>query len=166
MSALGNCINALTKAKKGHIPYRDSKLTFLLRVQKELSDVHAQRACVRLHVKFLLYLGYTLMLLLKESLGGNAKTTLIVCCSPHKFNVEETLSALQFAARAKSIKNTVKVNKQRSVEELNRILAKLSKEFEMLKAYCTELEAEILRLNPKFDLNSIRKACVCGIELL
>lgn len=32
LSALGNCINALTKAKKGHIPYRDSKLTFLLRV--------------------------------------------------------------------------------------------------------------------------------------
>lgn len=59
--------------------------------------------------------------------------------------------------RAKSIKNTVKVNKQRSVEELNRILAKLSKEFEMLKAYCTELEAELLRLNPKFDFATLRK---------
>jgi hypothetical protein len=32
LSALGNCINALTKAKRTHIPYRDSKLTFILRV--------------------------------------------------------------------------------------------------------------------------------------
>ena len=37
LSALGNCINALTKAtgnKKPHIPYRDSKLTFILRVRE------------------------------------------------------------------------------------------------------------------------------------
>jgi hypothetical protein len=34
LSALGNCINALTKAKRTHIPYRDSKLTFILRVGK------------------------------------------------------------------------------------------------------------------------------------
>lgn len=35
LSALGNCINALTKSsggKKPHVPYRDSKLTFVLRV--------------------------------------------------------------------------------------------------------------------------------------
>jgi kinesin family member 5 len=35
LSALGNCINALTKGgggKKAHVPYRDSKLTFILRV--------------------------------------------------------------------------------------------------------------------------------------
>ncbi|CAM6005447.1 unnamed protein product, partial [Sphagnum balticum] len=30
LSALGNVINALTEAKVGHIPYRDSKLTRLL----------------------------------------------------------------------------------------------------------------------------------------
>ena len=59
--------------------------------------------------------------------------------------------------RAKSIKNNVKVNKQRSVEELNRLLAKLSKEFELLKIYCSELEAEIIRLNPKFDLALAKK---------
>jgi kinesin family protein 5 len=31
LSALGNCINALTKGKKAHVPYRDSKLTHILR---------------------------------------------------------------------------------------------------------------------------------------
>jgi kinesin family protein 5 len=37
LSALGNCINALTQAKKTHIPYRDSKLTFILRVSEALA---------------------------------------------------------------------------------------------------------------------------------
>ena len=30
LSALGNCIHALTESKRGHIPYRDSKLTRIL----------------------------------------------------------------------------------------------------------------------------------------
>lgn len=30
LSALGNCIHALTEAKRGHVPYRDSKLTRVL----------------------------------------------------------------------------------------------------------------------------------------
>lgn len=32
LQALGNCINALTSGKKGHIPFRDSKLTRILQV--------------------------------------------------------------------------------------------------------------------------------------
>jgi len=32
LSALGNCINALTDAKRTHTPFRDSVLTFLLKV--------------------------------------------------------------------------------------------------------------------------------------
>lgn len=47
LSALGNCIYALTSSTRTHIPYRDSKLTHLL----------------------------------KESIGGNTKTFLIVTAS-------------------------------------------------------------------------------------
>jgi kinesin family protein 5 len=62
LSALGNCISALTSSeRRSHIPYRDSKLTFILR----------------------------------ESLGGNCKTTLLVACSPSAFNADETLSTLR-----------------------------------------------------------------------
>ncbi len=32
LSALGNCIHALTEANRGHIPYRDSTLTRILQV--------------------------------------------------------------------------------------------------------------------------------------
>ena len=45
--------------------------------------------------------------LLQNSLGGNAKTLLFVMGSPHEDNEEETVSTLQFAGRARHIKNVV-----------------------------------------------------------
>ena len=124
LSALGNCINALTKSKKTHVPYRDSKLTFILR----------------------------------ESLGGNCKTTLLIACSPHIFNLEETVSTLQFGKRAKTIKNSVKMNAQRSVAELLAIIDKLKKELTFYKKYVPILEQELEKLkgpNWKADLPKI-----------
>ena len=41
--------------------------------------------------------------ILQESLGGNAKTSLIITCSPAKYNLDETVSTLRFGARAKRI---------------------------------------------------------------
>ena len=32
--------------------------------------------------------------ILQESLGGNYKTSLIVACSPHSYNLNETISSL------------------------------------------------------------------------
>ena len=55
---------------------------------------------------------------LQESLGGNAKTSLIITCSPARYNLDETLSTLRFGARAKRIKNKPKVNKELSIQEL------------------------------------------------
>jgi len=61
---------------------------------------------------------------LQESLGGNAKTSLIITCSPSNFNEQETLSTLRFGQRAKFIKNVVRVNHERSAEELKLLLEK------------------------------------------
>jgi len=61
---------------------------------------------------------------LQESLGGNAKTSLIITCSPSNFNEQETISTLRFGQRAKMIKNVVKVNHERSAEELKLLLEK------------------------------------------
>ena len=52
-----------------HVPYRDSKLTFLL----------------------------------QESLGGNARATLVVCLSPDVADTAETMSSLRFGARARRV---------------------------------------------------------------
>lgn len=83
---------------------------------------------------------------MQESLGGNSKTTLVCTCSPHEFNAEETISTLRFGQRAKTIKNSVQVNKQRSVEELNEIIAMLRKEVKALKRYAIFLESEMRKL--------------------
>eukprot|EP01087_Luapelamoeba_hula_P008087 TRINITY_DN2008_c0_g1_i2.p1 TRINITY_DN2008_c0_g1~~TRINITY_DN2008_c0_g1_i2.p1 ORF type:complete len:485 (-),score=96.29 TRINITY_DN2008_c0_g1_i2:112-1566(-) len=72
--------------------------------------------------------------LLQQSLGGNARTTLIINCSPSSYNEEETLSTLRFGIRAKTIKNKAKVNKDLSVAELKELLDKANKEIARLKA--------------------------------
>ncbi|XP_071690574.1 kinesin-like protein KIN-5D [Rutidosis leptorrhynchoides] len=72
---LGRVINALVD-HSGHVPYRDSKLTRLLR----------------------------------DSLGGKTKTCIIATVSPSIHYLEETQNTLDYAYRAKSIKNRPEVN--------------------------------------------------------
>lgn len=78
--ALGNVIRALSdqrRSRRGisgssaHIPYRDAKITRLLR----------------------------------DSLGGTAHTLMVACVSPSHHFVAETLSVLQFASKARHIRN-------------------------------------------------------------
>ena len=76
LSALGNCITALVGGAKTHVPYRDSKLTMLL----------------------------------KDSLGGNARTCVVASVSPLERCCSETVSTLNFAQRAKLIQNRAVVN--------------------------------------------------------
>ena len=93
LSALGNVIYSLknqqqileksmkkgTKVQKqalGYVPYRDSKLTHIL----------------------------------KDSLGGNSHTHIIITLSPSVNSLQETLSSMKFAAHAKSIKQHLKEN--------------------------------------------------------
>jgi len=78
--ALGNVIRALSehgRNRRGnssnsvHIPYRDAKITRLLR----------------------------------DSLGGTAHTLMVACVSPSHHFVAETLNVLQFASKARHIRN-------------------------------------------------------------
>ncbi|XP_031399313.1 kinesin-like protein KIN-5B [Punica granatum] len=76
---LGRVINALVEHSP-HIPYRDSKLTRLLR----------------------------------DSLGGKTKTCIIATISPSAHCLDETLSTLDYAYRAKNIKNKPEANQKMS----------------------------------------------------
>ena len=81
--------------------------------------------------------------ILQESLGGNSRTTLIINCSPASFNEAETLSTLRFGIRAKSIKNTARVNAELSPLELKTLLQKAQISNTSYQRQITALEAEL-----------------------
>ena len=57
--------------------------------------------------------------LLQESIGGDCKTSLVVCVSPADADKTETLSTLRFAARAKLVKNVAKAHATIDVTDLS-----------------------------------------------
>jgi len=129
LSALANVINALADGK-GHIPFRDSKLTRIL----------------------------------QQSLGGNCKTALMVACSPHSNNEAETMSSLRFGMRAKTIKTVVKMNEQKSAEELNALVEHLRKELEDLRAYTAALEESVRAAGGELpDKSAVAKAAAAAV---
>lgn len=69
--------------------------------------------------------------LLQDSLGGRTKTCIIATISPARSNVEETLSTLDYAIRAKSIRNKPEINQRMT---RNSLLKEYVAEIERLKA--------------------------------
>ncbi|XP_022829644.1 kinesin-related protein 4 [Spodoptera litura] len=80
--------------------------------------------------KFTNYRDSRLTRILQNSLGGNAKTSIICAVTPAA--VEETLSTLQFANRAKAIKNNPEVNAVVTAD--NTMIQRLTKQMCKLQA--------------------------------
>jgi kinesin family protein 5 len=99
LTTLGMVIMALTTSGSKHIPFRNSKLT----------------------------------LILKDSLGGSSKTTLLCTASRLKKHSEESIQTLYFASRAKIIKNSTKKNVILNAGELQYIANGLKKEVMILR---------------------------------
>eukprot|EP00727_Mastigamoeba_balamuthi_P001910 m51a1_g11716 putative kinesin heavy chain (1187) ;mRNA; r:81154-85738 len=91
--------------------------------------------CLTEGAPFVPYRDSSLTRLLEESLQGNTKTTLFITCSPSPYNAEETVSSLRFGARVKTIKMEVKVNRTRSMLELEAELASLNQELKCEQVY-------------------------------
>jgi len=66
--------------------------------------------------------------ILKDSLVGNTKTTIVITNSPHQFNKEETISTCRFGARCKLIKTRVTSNKELTPQQMKALIKKLQKE--------------------------------------
>ncbi|TRY79499.1 hypothetical protein TCAL_17082 [Tigriopus californicus] len=81
--------------------------------------------------------------ILQESLGGNAKTTVVICASPASYNESETKSTLDFGRRAKTIKNVVAVNMELTAEEWKKRYEKERDRNGKLKSRIDMLEEEL-----------------------
>lgn len=92
--------------RKGHIPYRDSKLTRLL----------------------------------QDSLGGNTRTRVIATLSPARQCLEESISTLRFADRAKQVMALVRVNEQRPLDRA--LVQRLQAEVKHLRHLLRETAGE------------------------
>lgn len=103
--------------------------------------------------------------LLKDSLGGNTKTTLLVCCSSEAFNCDETVSTLLFAKRAKKIKNKAMINTQLSNAQLMALVIALKKKLSISNVTIRGLE-QMIRDFMSGKLDPKDPACVKMLQSL
>ncbi|CAI7607828.1 unnamed protein product [Penicillium manginii] len=69
--------------------------------------------------------------LLQDSLGGQTKTCIIATVSPSRSNLEETISTLDYAFRAKNIRNKPQIN---SIISKSKLLRDIGLEIQKLKS--------------------------------
>ena len=141
LSALGNVISALAfNAGLAEGGRRAKRLAAAAQAAADAAAVASGKglagagvATVEKHVP---YRDSVLTHLLRNSLGGNARTTMLAAVSPADVNFEETLSTLRYADRAKQIKNKAVVNEgvdEKLIKELKEQVEALRRELAVAK---------------------------------
>ncbi len=122
----------------------------LFALRKVITNL-ASKSNRRVHIPFR---DSTLTSLLKNSLGGNAFTTMVACLTPSDNFYEENLCTLEYASRASSIVNTMTVRedpKTKLIRELKLRVIELEGE---LAKYKSGLVPRASAAEQKLDLNA------------
>ncbi|XP_012474182.1 kinesin-like protein KIN-14T isoform X2 [Gossypium raimondii] len=137
LSALGDVIHALQR-KKSHIPYRNSKLTQVL----------------------------------KDSLGEDSKTLMLVHVSPKEEDLCETICSLNFAARVKSVQlgheesNEVRNQREAAMKNLHQTIKKIEDERRYIRGKIQILNHKLEELTRRgLPLEQQAEACDLSTEL-
>ncbi|TPX52562.1 hypothetical protein SeMB42_g01346 [Synchytrium endobioticum] len=81
--------------------------------------------------------------LLQDSLGGNSQTMMLACVSPADTNMNETRNTLEYANRAKNIKNRVMINQEwGATAEKDREIRALRSEVSHLRTQLATLRSQ------------------------
>jgi hypothetical protein len=121
--------------------------------------------------KFIPYRNHVLTKLMKDSLGGTAKTLMFVNCSPSVYNESETKNSLDYATRVKKIKNQVgknveskeaqkyrdAINSMDSIVEQMKRLLRQSNRKPQLEAYEVALNQPIKPVDGEDENNEVMK---------
>ena len=104
--------------------------------------------------------------ILQDSLGGNAKTSLIVNISPSTYNTEETISSLNFGLRAMSVQNKPIINEaedyQAQCQKLQEDYDKLAEEYNKLKNVYDEVVVENEKFKNGETYLELQKKSMCS----
>ncbi|KAK8533806.1 hypothetical protein V6N13_028507 [Hibiscus sabdariffa] len=151
----------------GQILEEDSgeRVTDLLHVMKSLSALGDVLSALTSKKDNIPYENSMLTNILADSLGGNSKSLMIVNICPNAANLSETLSSLNFAARARnsvlSLGNRDTIKKWRDVaNDARKELYEKEKEIQDLKQEVLELKQELKGANDQCVLlfNEVQKA--------
>ncbi|CAD8195399.1 unnamed protein product [Paramecium pentaurelia] len=122
-----NKLEALTNAHLIELKNINQSLTTLGKVIQNLSQNNKNKQKLPIP-----YRESKLTRLLQDSLGGNTMTHIIVNIAPNIYNIDETVSSLKFAQRAKNVTIQVQPNKYNANDQV--LVNKLVKEIDYLKS--------------------------------
>ncbi len=92
--------------------------------------------------------------MLEDSLGGNCKTTMMAMISPAFESMQETISTLKFANRAKNIRNEARVNEDLDQKSL---LRKYERELKKLRAELEERNKNVVDKRRLLEVDEQRR---------
>ena len=137
------------------------------RINKSLSALgNVINALTDPKTKHIPYRDSKLTRLLQNSLGGNCKTSMIAMISPYDGSYNESISTLNFAKRAKSIRIKASVNEEvnqnalisQYEKELSRLRQELSEKNEIINSNAFIKKIEMEKLQAEKDKNEALQA--------